>query len=65
MSDPRAKFSHRNPPMRDEERREWQGRIYPDTAVLADKRVVLAEEKSLLDTAERQGGSVEMRNPGC
>jgi hypothetical protein len=35
---------------------------YPDMAVLADKRIVLAEEKRLLDTAERQGGSVEVKN---
>jgi hypothetical protein len=60
MSDPRAKFSfYSNPLMSAEERRESQNPVYPDMAVLADKRVVLAEEKSLVDTAER---SVEVRN---
>jgi hypothetical protein len=33
---------------------------YPDIALLADKRVVLAEEQRLLATAERDGGSVEV-----
>jgi hypothetical protein len=62
MSDPRAKFCfYSNPPMSAEERHE-QNRIYPDMAVLADKRIVLAEEKRLLDTAQRHGGSVEARN---
>jgi hypothetical protein len=63
MSDPRAKYCfYTNPPMSAEEKHESQNRMYPDMAVLADRCIVLAEEKRLLDTAERQGCSVEVRN---